>query len=173
MKISPQHIKIIEELISKKDQQSFINTAIQKGIDKHKLDNIEEIEIFIDGGSRGNPGPSGGGFGIYRGGMLIDKGSEYFGIKTNNQSEYLALRMALRKVYKDYSELRIKCYMDSKLVVEQMNGNFKVKSPNVKPLYEETRRIADQFKIFSIHHIRREQNKLADQLANDAMDRGK
>jgi ribonuclease HI len=62
--------------------------------------------------------------------------------------------------------------MDSQLVVEQMSGNYKVKSENVRPIFNEVQRIADQFKGFSIKHIRREQNQLADKLANDAMNRG-
>ena len=61
--------------------------------------------------------------------------------------------------------------MDSKLVVEQMNGNYKVKSKNVRPLFQEVRRIADQFKHFTISHVPREENYLADNLANQAMDR--
>ncbi len=173
MKISPKHSKAIEKAIPKKDQQSFVDKAIDKALDDHKADNAEEIEVFVDGGSRGNPGIAGGGFGVYRGGKLIHKGSEYFGDKTNNQAEYLALRLALRETYDKFSDLKIKCYMDSQLVVEQMNGNYKVKSTDLRPIYEETRRIADQFKHFSIQHIKRDQNQLADDLANQAMDRRK
>lgn len=173
MNISAKHTKVIEKLISKKDQQAFVDHALDKALEEHKTNNAEEIEIFIDGGSRGNPGIAGGGFGIYRGGMLIEQGSEYFGQKTNNQSEYLALRLALRNAYEKFGDLKIKCYMDSQLVVEQMNGNYKVKSPDLKPIFEEVQRIAEQFKGFSIVHVRREYNKLADKLANDAMDRRK
>ncbi|MBU0705626.1 ribonuclease HI family protein [Patescibacteria group bacterium] len=132
------------------------------------------IEVYVDGGSRGNPGPSGGGFAILQSGKVIDKGSEYFGEKTNNQAEYMALRIALKKVYDKYGDgdTEVNCFMDSQLVVEQMNGNYKVKSENVKPLFQEVRRIADQFKNFSISHVPREENYLADNLANRAMDRG-
>ena len=100
------------------------------------------------------------------------KGSEFFGRQTNNQAEYLALRMALREAYDICQDCAINVFMDSQLVVEQMNGNYKVKSENVKPLYTEVRRIADQFKSFSIKYIPRLQNKKADGLANEAMDRG-
>ena len=61
--------------------------------------------------------------------------------------------------------------MDSQLVVEQMNGNYKVKSKDLRPIYEEVQKITQQFKGFKIEHVRREQNKLADELANQAMDR--
>lgn len=172
MKISDSHIKAINESIPKKDQKKFIDGAIDKALEEHKAANAEVIEVFVDGGSRGNPGPAGGGFGVYRGGKLVDKGSEYFGEQTNNQAEYLALRLALRETYEKFSDLKIDCYMDSQLVVEQMNGNFKVKNANIRPLYEEVRRIADQFKHFKITHVRRDQNQLADDLANEAMDKG-
>lgn len=171
MKISAKQIKAIEDSIPKKDQKKFLDNAIQKGLDDHKAANAEEIEVFVDGGSRGNPGSAGGGFGIFRGGKLAHKGSEYFGDRTNNQAEYLALRLALRETYGKFPDLKIKCYMDSQLVVEQMNGNYKVKSADLRPIYEEVRRIADQFKHFQISHVRREQNQLADDLANQAMDR--
>ena len=131
------------------------------------------IEVYVDGGARGNPGPAGGGFAVYHNGKVVIKGSEYFGEKTNNQAEYLALRLALRELYDKFGngDLDVKCFMDSQLVVEQMNGNYKVKSANVKPLFQEVRRIADQFKSFSINHVPREENALADKLANQAMDR--
>ncbi|MBN2306632.1 ribonuclease HI family protein [Candidatus Peregrinibacteria bacterium] len=132
------------------------------------------IQVYIDGGARGNPGPAGGGFAVYQNGKAVMKGSEYFGEKTNNQAEYLALRLALREVYSKFGDgdLELNCFMDSQLVVEQMNGNYKVKNANIKPLFQEVRRIADQFKSFTISHVPREENALADQLANQAMDRG-
>lgn len=128
------------------------------------------IELFVDGGSRGNPGPSGGGFVIFKNGKLVGKGQEFFGHLTNNQAEYLALRLALREAYRLFGDAPLACYMDSQLVVEQMNGNYKVKKPHLKPLFAEVRRIADQFKSFVISHIPREENYLADELANRAMD---
>lgn len=133
---------------------------------------MHQIEVYIDGGSRGNPGSAGGGFVIFENGRKAAEGSEFFGERTNNQAEYLALRLALREVYDRFKDSPIDCYMDSQLVVEQMNGNYKVKSENVKPLFQEVRRIADQFKSFTISHVPREKNTLADALANRAMDRG-
>jgi len=171
MKLSEKQIKAIEKLIPAKERQRFVENAINKALEEHKALTADTIEVYTDGGSRGNPGPAGGGFAIYRGGKLVSKGSEYFGELTNNQSEYLALRLALREAYDKFSDCKVKCFMDSQLAVEQMNGNYKVKSVNVRPLYDEVRRIADQFKGFTISHIPREQNKIADQLSNDAMDR--
>lgn len=181
MNISEKHIKEIKKLIPKKDQQSFVENAIETGLQKHRMTKQPKLnlggkikgalELFTDGGSRGNPGISGGGYAVYKNGKLIDKGCEFFGVKTNNQSEYLALRLGLREVFEKYGDTSVNCYMDSKLAVEQLNGNFKVKNANIKPLFEEVSRITAQFKQFHISHIPREQNTVADEMANIAMDK--
>lgn len=134
----------------------------------------DSLTLYVDGGSRGNPGPAGGGFVLLKNGKILHKGSEFFGEKTNNQAEYMALRLALNTIYLKFSgkETEVDCFMDSKLAVEQMNGNWKVKNANIKSLFQEARKIADQFKAFTITHIPREENGLADMLANQAMDRG-
>ena len=163
--------KELDELVPKREQQAFVELAIKKKLHKLKAMNAEVVELFVDGGSRGNPGPSGGGFVVFRGVDKVLEGSEYYGEKTNNQAEYLALRTALREVYSRFPDLGVRCFMDSQLVVEQMKGNYKVKNANLKPLYEEVNRIAEQFKSFSIEHVEREQNELADEMANKAMDR--
>lgn len=170
MKISIKHQKEIEKLLPKTMWQGFLDDAVEAALKKKKSEPSTVVEIYTDGGSRGNPGPSGGGFVLYKGGRVALQGSEYFGEKTNNQAEYLALRLALREAYDQFPEAQVKCFLDSKLAVEQMKGNFKIKSENVRPLFEEVRRIADQFFSFSIEHIPRAQNKVADRLANEAMD---
>jgi ribonuclease HI len=172
LQISPKHQKALSELLqNQKEQQAFVDQTLDNAIETLKSMRSDSIELYVDGGSRGNPGIAGGGFAIYKGGKLIEKGSEFFGTKTNNQAEYLALRLALREAYDRYGDHKIKCFMDSQLAVEQMNGNYKVKSPNVKPLFEEVEQIAQQFKDFHIFHVPRSQNKVADKLANEAMDR--
>lgn len=133
---------------------------------------MNKTEVFVDGGSRGNPGPAGGGFAAYRAGKEVFSGSEFFGERTNNQAEYMALRLALSCVYEKYGDAPLQCYMDSELVVRQMNGEYKVKNAELKPLFREVSLIAGQFKSFAIAHVPREKNKRADQLANRAMDRG-
>ncbi len=170
--ISKNLQKQLDEQIPKREQQAFVELAIKTQLHKHIAMNAETIEVYVDGGSRGNPGLAGGGFAVFRGGENVLEGSEFYGEKTNNQAEYLALRTALREVYSKFPDLKVHCFMDSQLVVEQMNGNYKVKSANVRPLYDEVQSISGQFKGFSIEHIEREQNKRADELANEAMDRG-
>jgi len=176
MKLTLKHQKAIKALLPKEEWQAFVDDAIASALKKHPKKKagagaLGSIEIYADGGSRGNPGIAGGGFVVFKNGELVSKGSEFYGQKTNNQAEYLALRDALREAYRLFKNCRIKCFLDSKLIVEQMKGNYKVKSENMKPLFEEVRRIADQFEHFEIEHVPRAQNKLADQLANEAMDR--
>lgn len=163
----------LNRVVPKEKQKDFIESAVQEKLDRLFPSDSPVLEAYVDGGSRGNPGPAGGGFAVYQNGKKWMEGSEFFGEKTNNQAEYLALRMALREVYDRCPEARLRCFMDSQLVVEQMNGNYKVKSENVRPLFLEVQRIAGQFKSFEITHIDRGQNKRADLLANEAMDKGK
>lgn len=132
----------------------------------------KHIELYVDGGSRGNPGPGGGGFAVFQDGEIILKGAKFFGNVTNNQAEYQALICGLEEIKKKLGAPAILCRMDSQLVVEQLNGNYKVKSPNVKPLFLKVQQLIDNFPKFSIEHIPREENYVADHLANQAMDDG-
>jgi len=125
----------------------------------------------VDGGSRGNPGPS--GFGVY---MTTDAGETieicgFLGTTTNNVAEYSGLLEALA-VARAEGATEVEIVSDSLLLVNQMLGKFRVKHPNLIPLYEKARRIASSFPRFSIRHTLRAGNKEADRLANLAIDRG-
>jgi len=126
----------------------------------------------VDGGARGNPGPAGYGVVIEdHHGKRIAEFSRYLGHRTNNFAEYTGLLAALSYTLEHkYSALRV--LSDSELIVRQMNGVYKVRSPELRPLYEEARRLSRQLQWFRIEHVRREQNAEADRLANEAMDRG-
>jgi ribonuclease HI len=131
-----------------------------------------EIVAYCDGGSRGNPGPA--GFGVYiqdaTGGVLAEL-SEYLGKRTNNFAEYSGLLAALEfAVTKGHKKLRV--VSDSELMVKQMKGQYRVNSPDLRPLFEEARRRTLQLERFRIEHVLRDKNRHADQLANQAMDRG-
>ena len=132
-------------------------------------------EILIahcDGGSRGNPGPAGYGAVIEdQQGRVLARLSEYLGKRTNNYAEYSALLGVLAWCLEN-KHPRVRVVADSELMVKQMQGKYKVNSPDLRPLWEEARRRANQLERFEIQHTLRGGNKLADQLANDAMDRG-
>lgn len=173
MNISAKLQKEIDKHVPKKEQKAFIERAVSDQLKKHIAMNAEVVELYSDGGSRGNPGPSGGGYVIYRGGEEVGRGSHFYGPMTNNQAEYLALRDGLRDAFDHFPDLGVHCFMDSELVVKQMQGHYKVKNQQLRSIYEEVNRIVEQFKSFKIAHVRREQNTVADMLANEAMDRGR
>jgi probable phosphoglycerate mutase len=123
----------------------------------------------IDGGSRGNPGPAGYGVRIQPEGADAIDLKESLGICTNNVAEYSALLAALRwAVANGCKALHVRS--DSLLLVQQMKGVYKVKHAGLQPLCEEARRLAKQIGLVTYEHVRREFNKDADRLANEAMD---
>jgi probable phosphoglycerate mutase len=134
--------------------------------------------IHADGGARGNPGPAGSGVVIRNDKKkVVGEVSEFLGHTTNNVAEYTAilrgLELLLGVVGEKAYETEVDVEMDSMLVVEQMNGNYKIKHPNLKPLALSVKNLIPKFKEVRFTHIPREKNKDADRLANDAMDRGK
>ena len=126
----------------------------------------------MDGGARGNPGPAGYGVVIRDAsrGKLAEL-SEYLGIQTNNYAEYRGLIAALEyALTHNHDALRV--LADSELMVRQMKGLYKVRSPGLRPLFERAQGLIRRLKWFEIEHVRREQNRDADRLANNAMDMG-
>lgn len=124
-----------------------------------------KLEAYIDGGSRGNPGEA--GIGVYVPGVV--RIAEYLGTCTNNVAEYSALVTAVRYAAVSRCE-ELQVFADSELVVKQINGEYQVRNEGIRPLYESARRWIALIPRFSITHVRREQNKEADKLANLAMD---
>ena len=124
----------------------------------------------IDGGSRGNPGPAAYGVVIRDAkGEVVAKLKKYIGRMTNNVAEYYGLIAALDYVQSQgIKALRIES--DSELLVKQMRGQYKVRSPELQPLFERARKMSQALESFRIDHVYREQNREADALANEAMD---
>src|SRR5216684_755990 len=124
----------------------------------------------IDGGSRGNPGPASYGVVIRDPrGEVVAKLKKYIGRSTNNVAEYYGLIAAL-----DYAQSHgiraLRVESDSELLVKQMRGQYKVKSADLRPLFERARKMAQALDSFRIDHVYREQNREADALANEALD---
>jgi ribonuclease HI len=130
------------------------------------------IVAYIDGGARGNPGPAGYGVRIEDDrGALIEEFNGFLGSATNNVAEYNGLLAALRYAQANgHAVVRIKS--DSELLVKQLTGEYRVKNPGLQPLYQQARAIVATLDRVSFEHVRREQNKDADRLANLAMDEG-
>lgn len=138
-----------------------------------------EFILYADGGARGNPGPAGAGSVVFDSiGKRIVEVADYLGIATNNVAEYEAVLRGLTKLkeaypdgYFDHASVEIR--MDSKLVIEQLKGSYRVKHPNLIPRYLAVKNIlARSFPQVSFTHVPRAKNKDADELANIAMDRG-
>jgi len=131
---------------------------------------IASYHANIDGGSRGNPGPAAYGVVMRDGrGEVVARLKKYIGQNTNNVAEYFALIAAL-----DYAQTHgiraLRVESDSELLVKQMRGQYKVKSEELKPLFERARKMSQTLEMFRIEHVYREQNREADALVNQALD---
>lgn len=131
---------------------------------------VKKIQIFADGGSRGNPGPSASGYVLLdmEGKVIVDKGV-YLGITTNNQAEYTALKLSLEEARRMGAQ-EVEVYMDSLLVVNQMKGVFKIRNRDLWPLHDTIKQASAAFRHISFTHVPRELNKLADAAVNRALD---
>ena len=128
-------------------------------------------QIYTDGASRGNPGPAGaGGVITTLGGQVVSEVTSYLGIQTNNVAEYQALRLTLERAI-ELNLKHVEVFMDSKLVVEQLNGMWQIKALNLKIIYDEIKQLISKFESITFTHIYRKFNKHADRLANDAIDK--
>jgi ribonuclease HI len=145
-------------------------TGLFAGSEPEVKPRVAAFQANIDGGSRGNPGPASYGVVVRNErGEIVAKLKKYIGRMTNNVAEYYGLIAAL-----DYAQsngvraLRIES--DSELLVRQMRGHYKVKSPDLRPLFERAKKMSQTFESFRIDHVYREQNTEADALANEALD---
>ena len=126
-------------------------------------------KIYCDGASRSNPGAASIGISIQNDEQEVDTIAKKIGVASNNVAEYEGLRTALD--YCDKNNIKdVQIYLDSLLVVQQVNGNYKVKSKNLKDLCNQCNDLIEKIDNVEIYHVPREQNKRADELANIALD---
>lgn len=162
---------ILETLLKHEDILRILALDLNIHVDKLK-DYIKgvtnKVSVFIDGGSKGNPGEAGIGI------VSVDNKAKigryyYIGNATNNEAEYLALIKALNLALED-NKKSIEIYCDSELLCNQITGSYKIRSKKLLPLYKEAMRLINNFNSFSIEYIPREKNKEADKLVNIAID---
>lgn len=135
-----------------------------------RSDHQDKVIIYSDGGSRGNPGPSAAGYVIMDHNQdVIDQGGEYLGVTTNNQAEYQGVRIGLEKAL-SLGIKRVDFRIDSMLVVNQMNGVYKIKNRELWPINERIRALMTEFEKVTFSHVRREFNQLADGMVNRTLD---
>lgn len=136
---------------------------------------MKKYLVYTDGASRGNPGHSSAGF-IIQGsdGVIWAEEGVYLGIGTNNEAEYKAVALAFEKLLKDFSKqlpCEIELRADSQLVIRQLLGQYKIKNPRLKIIFDRIRSFQSQLGEVRFTHVSREQNFLADKMANLALDR--
>ena len=132
----------------------------------------QTIVAYIDGGARGNPGPAGYGVRVENErGDLIEELCGFLGSATNNIAEYNGLLAALRYA-NEHGHRIVRIKSDSELLVKQMIGQYRVKNPGLQVLFQQAQSLARTLERVAYEHVRREQNKDADRLANQAMDEG-
>ena len=152
------------------NEPSYVNQIIKSFEDFIEINKKNYYILMFDGGSRGNPGPSGCGYVIYdNNNKIVHEDKLYLGIQTNNYAEYMGVIQGLRKAV----ELKINHLIikgDSLLVIKQLNGSYKVNSDNIKPLYISAQNFITNIDKIEFIHIKREMNSVADKLANIAMD---
>lgn len=128
------------------------------------------VKIFTDGGSRGNPGPAASGAVIKSAtGGTIATVSKYLGKTTNNQAEYTAIIIGLKKAH-ELGATSVSMFMDSELACKQLNGVYRVKDPEIAKRYLEIRNLMHHFTRVTFTHVRREKNIEADAIVNKCLD---
>ncbi|MDD3679571.1 MAG: ribonuclease HI family protein [Candidatus Shapirobacteria bacterium] len=137
---------------------------------------MKNLNVFTDGGARGNPGPAGIGIIIKAGQKTIFSHSGYIGQATNNVAEYQALIKAFDWLEKNGQEVakfnQINCYLDSLLIVAQLSGRYKIKAPHLASLVMIIKNKEEKLPVeIFYHHIPREKNSEADELVNQALDK--
>ncbi len=129
-----------------------------------------QLVIFTDGGSRGNPGPAASGVVISTAdGEVVEAFGRYLGDTTNNQAEYKAILFALQAA-KKYQPKRIQFFMDSELAMKQLNGLYRMKNEALRPIFDDIKRLASNYEV-TFEHVYREKNKAADEQVNLAIDK--
>ncbi len=129
-----------------------------------------KVEVFTDGASRGNPGPSGAGWVITNGnGCVLSRGNLFLGRRTNNEAEYEAVIHGLKEAA-ELGAQTVSLRSDSQLLVRQINGQYRIKSPRLEQRHRAVREIIQGFRRFDARHIPREENGQADAEANCAID---
>jgi ribonuclease HI len=128
------------------------------------------IRVYSDGAARGNPGPAGAGAVLVEpNGRVVERLGKFLGVQTNNYAEYMGLLLGLKRA-KEMGIQEVEVFADSELMIRQLGGRYQVKSPSLRPLYEEVLELLNEFRRFKLVHVPREMNAAADEMSNKAID---
>lgn len=159
------HVKVIQFSFKPYDQPEYLEE-----VEARTTTALDEIKLYADGGSRGNPGPSASGFVLMdMHNNILETNGEYLNITTNNQAEYHALKLGLERALQLEAKI-VHVYMDSLLVINQMKGIYKVKNRELQPVFTSIKGLTLQFRSIDFTHVPRELNKLADAEVNRILD---
>ena len=148
-----------------------------KRLSESIINGVKEINIYTDGGARGNPGPAGAGAIIYEGDKVVREIHKFLGVQTNNFAEYEAVILGLETAKKKYGrkikEMKVSVKLDSELITKQLNNEYQIKTEGLFSKFIKVHNImVCDIPNITFTHVRREENKEADRLANLAMDEG-
>ena len=128
------------------------------------------MRLYCDGASRGNPGPAGAGAVLVEpGGAVIDRQGKFLGRQTTLFAEYQGLLLGLHRA-RELGVGEVEVFSDSELMIRQLGSRYQVRSPSLRPLYDEARRLLNQFDRVKLVHVPREMNRAAEELSNRAID---
>jgi len=169
IKLSETETSELRKLLQSIDEYSIegLDVSILKAI-SNKLDRIGKIELYVDGAADLHSKTSGIGGVIYRNGEELYSFSEYLDDSTNNEAEYKALIKGLKELIK-LNLLDAKVFADSELIVKQINGEYKVKNERMQVLHKEAMNLFGKFNSWTLSHVRREKNMVADKLSKEGM----
>ncbi len=132
--------------------------------------NLHRIRVYSDGAARGNPGPAGAGAVLVEpSGAVVERVGKYLGTQTNNFAEYTGLILGLQRA-RALGVSEVEVFADNELMIRQLNGRYQVKSPSLRPLYEQAVQLLNEFSRFKLVHVPREMNAAADEMSNRAID---
>jgi ribonuclease HI len=128
------------------------------------------VRLYSDGVARGNPGPAGAGAVLVEpSGQVLDRIGKFLGTHTNNYAEYMGLLLGLKRA-QELGVREVEVFADSELMIRQLGGRYQVKSPSLRPLYEEALKLLNDFERVKLVHVPREMNRAADEMSNRAID---
>lgn len=141
-----------------------------KGAEEDQAPTYIRLRLYSDGAARGNPGPAGAGAVLVEpSGQVIDRLGKFLGHQTNNYAEYQGLLMGLKRA-RELGVREVEVFADSELMIRQLGGRYQVKSPSLRPLYEEALKWLNEFERVKLVHVPREMNRAADEMSNRAIE---
>lgn len=131
---------------------------------------LSAVRVYSDGAARGNPGPAGAGAVLVDAeGHVVERLGKYLGNQTNNYAEYMGLLLGLKRA-RELGAREVEVFADSELMIRQLGGQYQVKSPTLKPLFEQARALLRGFEKVKLQHVPRALNAAADEMSNRAID---